>query len=212
LSLQERKVMRLITAVLLALVMISAADEVTFQPDAAVGKDSWIIDTAPSWNGGVDTSLSVGWWQGASYRSFIEFVELNSAVYQGVSVNSATLRLYLELAGGAGNEYEIGICASSWDEITINWNNAPSAFDTHTEYYPSAVGWLDIDVTDNVQSWLDGSNPNNGFILFDMAGTEEYITPYSSDFPDPDLRPQLVLDYNPLALEGTTWALIKAGF
>jgi len=191
---------------------MSAANEVTFQPDAAVGKDSWIVDLNPSWNGGVDTSLSVGWWQGASYRSFIEFVELNNAAYQGATVNSATLMLYLELAGGAGNEYKVGICANSWDEMTVNWNNAPSAIDTHTEYYPSAAGWLAIDVTANVQCWLDGGYPNFGFILFDLAGTNEYITPYSSDFTDPDLRPQLILDYNPLALEATTWAMIKAGF
>ncbi|MCD6587725.1 MAG: hypothetical protein J7K88_04150 [Candidatus Fermentibacteraceae bacterium] len=49
-------------------------------------------------------------------------------------------------------------------------------------------------------------------ILFDQSGATEYITPYSSDFTDPDLRPQIILDYNPLALEATTWAMIKAGF
>jgi len=204
--------MRLVTAVVLTLVMLSAANEVTFQPDAAVGKDAFVVDGAPSSNTGADPELSVGKWTGSTYYSFIEFVELNGAAYQGVTVNSATLMLYLELAGGAGNEYEVGICANSWDEMTITWNNAPSALDAHTEYYPSAVGWLAIDVTGNVQSWLDGSNPNNGFILFDLAGTTEYITPYSSDFTDPDLHPQLILDYNPLALDGTTWVLIKAGF
>jgi len=202
--------MRTLTVLLLALVLVAGADIVTFQPDAAVGKDSWVNSYYPDTTFGEDNLLIWGSGDGFMVATYIEFVELYGSEYQGAAVNSASLNLYLRDVDGTGN-FEVGACDESWNEDTITWNTKVGVIESFEVDYPeNGYEWFFLDVTDHVQNWLDGSWSNYGFCLygyFDQASAGAYSSDYTDD---PTLRPKLVLDYSGAAVEETTWGEIKA--
>lgn len=58
------------------------------------------------------------------------------------------------------------VATTPWDEGTVTWNTLPA-----TDATPAVsaivdhIGWIEVDVTPVVQSWLDGSRPNYGLLL-----------------------------------------------
>ncbi len=206
--------MRTITLILLALVLVAGATTVTFQPDATVGKDAFTTSVAKDSNFGDQHILMLGRADGVFMYTFIEFTELNDPQYQGATVNSAHLKLRVDIIGSgtsSTDQYEIGPCSTAWVEDTITWNNQPSVHESVTLNYTTDFGWVSIDVTSWVQKWLDGTWDNYGFSLFDEDGNYEENHSYSSDFPHVLVfRPRLVMEYSDSAIEEATWGQIKA--
>ena len=185
----------------------------TFQPDETTGNDAYITSFAPTENFGSSHELNVQYLLvGSPYHfwSLIQFTELNDPQYENATVASAQLELYKynPIIG----PFTLGVLTEDWIDSTVSWNNRPS----HTGYqYVSCTvsnDWFSIDVTDQVQNWLNGSQSNYGFLLYD-SDTPAYkmYQFYSCDFDSaPELRPKLVLDYIPYSsLQRTTWAEIK---
>ncbi|MCD4733419.1 DNRLRE domain-containing protein [bacterium] len=209
--------MRTLTLLLLALVFVAGATTVTFQPDATVGKDahcySWSSYPLDGSGGYGSTSLLKSGWYSSHFDhrfdvSYVEFTELDDSQYQGATVVSATLWLYIDWSPGGVNN--LGAANSEWDEDGINWNNRPGARPGIIDYCPGSDRWAQVDVTSYVQNWLDGTWENYGFLLGSFGGQEtRYV---SSDHSDSSKHPKLVLEYYGVAVEETTWGEIKATF
>lgn len=193
---------------------VTLADVAVLQPDAAAGKDALVHMDYPDENFGdlIDLITGVTATQ-AAVRSFIEFTELNDPQYQGATVTSAYLALYCRDHYGSGLFF-IASADAYWEEDVITWNNAPSwvSGSQLPADFPSAAGWINFDVTGIVQSWLDGSVPNNGFILFADGVLEQWMTVCSSDWSSVEEAPKLIVAYEPLGLSQTTWAGVKGSY
>jgi len=206
--------MRTITLLLLALVLVAGATTVTFQPYPALGKDALISKNYPDRNYGDHAGLLWGYGSG-EWQTFIEFIGLNDTQYQGATVTSAILSLYVHTVNGTTSDSFLCIPQdSSWDESTITWNNSPISIagSAIVQYYPAGAGWIDIDITTFVQNWLDGIWTNNGFVIFNQSTTSSNLNTHSSDYTaDTSLRPKLVMEYSGSAVEEATWGQVKAG-
>lgn len=95
-------------------------------------------------------------------------------------VTSATLHLFTASESNVG--LDIHRVTSSWDEMTVTWNNFGGAFDATiwSSFMAPAFGWTTVDVTSIVQALADGTYPNYGLLL-DKEGLPERTEFLSSD-------------------------------
>jgi Chaperone of endosialidase/Collagen triple helix repeat (20 copies) len=121
----------------------------------------------PNTNYGSYTSLFV---QKGSLTS-ASYIKFNLATLpSGVSVNKATLRLFVNqvAANGSFDVYQLN---TSWSESALTYNNAPALGTSATGNHPIAFTsntvnqFLVIDITPLVQGWANGSITNNGLAL-----------------------------------------------
>ncbi len=124
----------------------------------------------------------------------------------GKTINRAILRLYpYELAGDFNTTYNVCALAGSWSPSTITWNNQPNVYSAvwktvSPPTFLSAV--LEVDVTDMVQYWANGTWGNYGFILYDSKFVFPYATLIRTTwfeslayYTNANRRPQLYLEY-----------------
>lgn len=130
---------------------------------------------------------------GQNKRILLEF-NLTSVPF-GLEISSATMTLTVSSNSDPANEVKISKVLKSWTEGGVNWNTRDGAAawstaglgaGTDKSAAPDlsvATGALapdesvEIDVTDIVQDWLDGTSENHGLILeFDtLAGANSFI-------------------------------------
>jgi hypothetical protein len=146
-----------------------------------------------------------------------------SSIPAGSTINSATLGLYYYTRGASnpvGRTYRANRLTSGW--IEGGWNSEPgvtwntkdgatawgtaggdfTATDSATTTVPSAYGWMSWTVTNIAQGWVNGSYPNNGFLIKDdTEGSSNYYADfYSQDYTtDRFFRPFIYIDYTPAA-------------
>jgi len=191
------------------LTQCAVADTVYFQPDGAAGKDAYTEESFLNDNfGGLDYLFCAHVEGLDAWAVFIEFDGLDDSQYQGVEVASATLSMWV-YDYHTGGQFQLGVCSSSWDEFAVTWNNRPSYYASVFADYPTAPGFMQFDVTDWVQNWLDGTWVNNGLSCFDNTGTYETVSFYSSDYSNSALHPILALEYTPNSLDQLTWGSVK---
>jgi hypothetical protein len=135
----------------------------------------------------------------------------------GVAVTSATLGLYyvFEEGGGGDNTYKVSVAKVTGVRPVLdrsNWNTyngftpwsggrdggaanlaAPESF----VLIGKAHGWAAWDVTSMVQEWVAAPETNLGMAIESdgsaSADSNRFFA--SREYPDPDLRPQLVITY-----------------
>ncbi|MEL6669413.1 MAG: DNRLRE domain-containing protein, partial [Bacteroidota bacterium] len=123
----------------------------------------------------------------------------------GVTVTSAVLSLGIYNPGSSTDDLEIARILGSWDASTATWNNfmlngnADGGIQrdgveatTTLRTFPSAAGRQDIDVTEDVQAWVDGL-ANHGWAIFNPSANG--ATFYSSEASVVDIRPSLTISY-----------------
>lgn len=206
--------MKVLCILLLTLTVSLISDVVVMQPDGADGKDTYVTTAYPDDNYGNYNVLLCGYAFTNQYWAYIQFNELDEPQYQGANVLSAYLSLYVIDRDGSGNFY-IGFPVDPWDELSVNWNNRPGPAGAGfiPADYPVGNEWVNYNVTTLVQAWLDGTEPHNGFILFDEdTSSQRYLRVYSSDYSQTEFAPQLIMSYEPLSLDASTWGLIKHSF
>lgn len=143
-------------------------------------------------------------------RSLLNF---DVSALNGQSIFSATLTLYANTSWGnnsGGAAMDVYKVTTAWDEHQATWNsaktgvpwitpggdyvgegvgNAPFATSSANPGNNQAVIW---DVTDLVAAWAGGAS-NLGMLLKSNEGNG--LTFWSNNYSDPDLRPQLEVNY-----------------
>ena len=137
-----------------------------------------------------------------------------SDVPQGATILSATMELYCEAFYGtqSGNPVYYMI-NETWYDHSVTYNTQPeydlNPFQAAT--WPKAGNWHQVDVTEFVESWVNGSHDNYGIYCF-CQGTTGTCVPgfWSVDYHEVNLRPKLVIEFYPEALSQCTWGCIKS--
>lgn len=184
---------------------------IILQPDASAGKDARIFNLDALGNFGSDPDFIASQLDYAgepgTTRSLIEF-DLTS-LPKGANVINATLSLYYNSTSGTPghlgtNATYLRRLIQPWDENTVAWNMQPFYSTDDQVLLPQSSlpdqDYENIDVTNIVKYSVDHPNSSYGFIM--MLQTEEGLASmkfYSSDGPNPDERPRLVVTYGSVA-------------
>lgn len=145
----------------------------------------------------------------AVVRSFLAF-DL-SPIPTGSQVLKARLSLYEYHKEGAAiseghshvsgsNAFQLRRVTESWQENTICWNNQPTTTTEHMVTAPqdtsASQDYVNIDVTNMVQYWVNNPTANHG-ILLKLVDEWPYrsILFATSDCPIAEKRPKLVVSY-----------------
>ncbi|MBS7629245.1 DNRLRE domain-containing protein, partial [Candidatus Bathyarchaeota archaeon] len=170
--------------------------------------DTWIEGWAPNNNFGDSDHLHVGVHLGGRLRSLVKF-DLSS-IPSGSTVNVAYLLLYYyegeDTGGRTCNAYRV---TKDWVEMQATWNSYKSGsnWDTAGGDYTTDGGssstvpanvhqWMIWDVTSIVKAWIEGGQPNYGFIITEDKSAPYMADFYSKEFTQSNLRPILKVDWS----------------
>jgi hypothetical protein len=164
-------------------------------------KDTYIDEHNPSTINGSNPYLVLRciWLSGGWVLEALTQFDLGS-IAAGTNIHSAHLNMYYSHyydGNPVGHPLEVHRVTQDWPEDTTCWNNQPT-FDstaTTTAVAPAAAGWVQWDVTSDVQAFVDGAKTNYGWILQDVyyfGNPMVYF--YSREWADPALRPYLQID------------------
>jgi len=208
--------MKRLVVLLLCLLTIGAfADTEVLQPGPTECCDSFVWQVNPDNNYNHYDHLDIGYF-GGRYLSLIRFDELDDPLFDGCTVNEATLALRPIDGSGWGSppvDCYLHQITDAWEQDTVTWNTMPGydAGSTVDFTYTTPSTWLLIDVTNIVTSWLEYGEENQGF-FFAPAGTDYFgITFHSGEYGTASQRPALQVIYTPgSAVETVSWGVVKA--
>lgn len=135
-------------------------------------------------------------------RSFVRFD--TSSIPANATVTSAVLTLCYSgnpSGGSEGHTHELRMALGIWSELLTDWITQPAASSSVTDsiVVPADETCMTLDVTSDVQAWVDGS-ANFGWRLSD----QDELSDHSADAKygtrengDPAKRPQLAVSYIP---------------
>lgn len=189
--------------------------QVVLQPP---GSDAYVNMASPYTNYGSASVLWVGKLSDSTvYRALVQFNV--STIPAGISVLSATLKLYVDYAPSPGvtGGYTPYIITSPWNQGGVTWNNMPS-FNTSVHGSTTNInntGWYQWNVTSIVSTWFTGTYPNYGIIIKGNELTSfENKRAYSGDAVGPvalQSSPILVIEYD-MSPPGSNVTLIGRKF
>jgi hypothetical protein len=135
---------------------------------AVVTDDANTSSFSPKSNYGSSIALLVG--SGSNTYIKFNFADFGSGI-TGSNVSKATLILYVDavLTSGTMDVYQV---KGSWSEGTITYNNAPAlGTKLFSAVSVTSPGYLSLDMTSTVQSWLNATLANNGIALVPSSGS-----------------------------------------
>lgn len=200
----------------------------TLQPDATLGKDTYITDAGTtSWNYGLSPIIQTAGGSPIS-KGLIRFALEN--IPPGSTINSATLTLECNAVGAAtAANVEVHRALTQWNEGNANGANPTGAASTWarrdqvlamtwssgtlgglagTDYSSSAAATTSVagtgtytwDLTAEVDALVNGSIYSHGWWLIQPTGpTKNFVS--SDDSSDSTKWPKLVIDYTPGATQ-----------
>lgn len=183
------------------------AQILVLQPGAAAGKDAEIFNLQPSVNLAGDLIRSNAWTfsgDAGVVRGLFQF-DL-SGIPAGAYIVSAHLDLYspnapsIEFHSGA-NESILQRITSSWQEVTVTWNNQPSTTTQNQIYLAESTAdyqdYLQIDVTDMMRDMIADPANSHGFLLRQRVESPFRRMAFaSSDYSDDSKHPRLTIQYS----------------
>ena len=94
----------------------------------------------------------------------------------GANVANATLTLFVNKVGSAGT-VNISVANGAWSEGVVNGTNAPAAGApvASAVTVPAADSYLYVNATQAVQNWVNGTTPNDGFIITPNSGVSVFF-------------------------------------
>jgi len=162
-----------------------------FQPGTA-GKDTQASGGSLSNNNwGTYVYLMTNFGSGSPTRGFCEFDI--SAIPANMVISSATMSFYHAMNANVGQSLELRQVLGAWGETTLTWNNQPSNASTQidTAQMGGMNEWLDFDVMNVVQDWVDGVSQNYGVRISGINGAYSSAYVRSSDTPTVTEAPKL---------------------
>jgi hypothetical protein len=168
-----------------------------------VDRDIWttsVYSYTGAGGGRDDEELRIGGWGDLYYAL------LRMGIDEGPSVaSSATLELYHgRTQGSTPTGALVDRIDSSWDWTSYStgsdydrlwWVDRPAT----SAYIGGAIpavpvdAWLKVDITSLYNDWKSGAVPNEGVQIRPSASWNNWMFFWSSDHPDPALRPRLVV-------------------
>jgi len=190
------------TIILLMACMLTSA----FAPaqiDLTPVADTWVDSANPTKNYGTSTTLKFGrlYVSGSTNPLFRTYLLFNLNPYKNLKIQKATLSIY-EYGGHAAGSLSktLNTVKSAWRETSMTWNNK-AAHGTVLKSFSaggSYRGWINVDVTAQVQAWINGNGINNGFVYKhpteNQAGASRPAYCYSREYGSADRRPVLRLN------------------
>ena len=171
------------------------------QPNALEGIDTFVNQNAPNTNYGNQTFLVAAESAGSYAGILIKFNV--SSIPSYADITSSKLKLYFYTSPtNATNEINIStrlITSNSWNESNVTWNTRPSYSTQYSDKkaLTNNYGWIEFNVTEIVERWINGSNPNYGItIVPDTASVNTEKRFYSSDSSNTTLRTVLEINYS----------------
>lgn len=206
--------------------LVGGSEAVTLFP----AQDTYISRLRPAQVACESPVLAVGW--ADALRSLIQF-DLSSIPAQ-TAVDSATLELRGSKWLGSGSViagvYAVlrdwAACEATWTEAKAGtpWTQ-PGCDDTVADRRPvpgatfvtdSGPRRYEVDLTETVQGWLDGTIPNHGLLLMDADETAaSAMFAFAANESDRDDQPKLVVQYHyvgpsPTATQSSTGTVTPA--
>ncbi len=155
--------------------------------------DAYVKGDRPTSNTGTLDMLLVEAGSGSRWRPLVRFPL--PAQPSGCTITSAKLRLNATASDG-GRTIEAFQVASVWTETGVTWDNQPPTTGTASTA-TSALGWVEWQVTLQVQAMYAGSN--YGFLLKDQAegqSSSSFRQNYDSrEATNSANRPQLLVTF-----------------
>ena len=177
-------------------------------------RDSWIRGTSPTENNGMADRVIIDGVDGSFERSSLVRWDISS-LPAGATIEAAVLTF--SVRNQSPDPYGVFEALRPWTEGSVTWNQfdagmpwtTAGAKGVGTDRGATLLGTtpsdnqtgirtvvLNADGVQLVQDWLDGTQPNNGFVLFGdgMVGSDG-VNLRSREEPNANLRPMLAVYY-----------------
>ena len=163
--------------------------------------DSYTFKNYPDKNyGDIETAIASTWnylgyypyWQDDHHDSYIKF---DLSKLTGAIISSAYLKLYVVQTANSYASCLMRRCLSDWSEETLTFNNAPAGSSDYISVDQTQGGLISINVTGNVQSFLNNTYPNHGWVfhLYEYVSPKQYWVWKTKDSKDYNDRPRLAI-------------------
>lgn len=121
--------------------------------------------------------------EGEHFESFIDFGDISSRIKDINKIESANLRLYYNGSFQDGTDITLWQPDSIWRELGITYVNQPSPLELLTDTYTvnRTKYYIEIDIMDIVNSWIDGNRINYGLIMQSLSSHATYFNTRESD-------------------------------
>ena len=173
--------------------------------------DTFVFQMYPNNNYGNYQDMIVGIHEnGNRYRILIKFglsgIPSNAQIVSAKLVVTLRSLHFFDVGGTTIKKIYVRRLTSSWSENTATWNNQPSHqiasgppyFQvSHTD--PAGKKY-EVDVTDFVKNWFEGTYPNYGFMLIGDTQTGAVVL-WAREASVADNRPRLVITYKIPAID-----------
>ena len=156
---------RIVVSLLLPVVLLSALAGA----QVVLTDDAFTWSQTPKTNYGNQIALVVC--SGSNSYLKFSFASLPSGL-NGTNISGASVVLYADavLNSGTMDVYAIN---SSWSEGSITYNNAPALGNKLLSAVSvTKTGYLSLNLTSTVQTWLNGTLANNGIALVPSSGSQ----------------------------------------
>lgn len=190
----------------------SVAQVLTFQskPGPSGGEDAFLASISPSVNYGSHPEFAGTGWTclgvQCTGRGLLRFNL--SSIPQNAIIQSAELNLYAcsNPVNGNGqpmfglNSAHLYRVTSPWIEDSVNFNNQPTFTVQDAVFLPTSISafqnYLSVNIYNIVQQLVSNPSANYGFLL-KLANEAPYSSMIfaSSDFSDPLLWPEIIINY-----------------
>ena len=133
------------------------------------------------------------------YRGLIKYNI--SSIPSDANITEAKVRLYTYTKGQASDpEVYFYRITGNWDESAVTWDTQPTTVfptSTDSQTITSAYDWYEWNITDDAQSFVNGSNTNYGWMIRvpETGGDSLSVGFYSKEWTGTTYDPQLVIKY-----------------
>lgn len=168
--------------------------------------DSYVDNKTPSQNYNSTSVLKVSNKYGNDSSDWERYLLTRfnlSSIPSCTNITAAKLSIYyydFEKTDPAGRNLSAYQITSDWNESNVTWDNRPSNSSeiTSNSTVPSSFGWMEWDITNDVQDFVGGSKTNYGWQIMDTSCWGEFDIPVSkfkSKETQTDYVPYLEIDY-----------------